>query len=60
VNGKNYPVIQTSESIQDDKGRDALLKSEGYKVHRIHVRDIYDKPAVVINDIKQKLEIMGL
>jgi very-short-patch-repair endonuclease len=57
VKGENYPVIQTSESIQDDKGRDALLKSEGYKVHRIHVRDIYDKPAVVINDIKEKLEI---
>lgn len=59
VMGENYPVIQTSESIQNDKGRDALLKSEGYKVHRIHARDIYDKPAVVINDIKQKLEIVG-
>lgn len=59
VNRENYPVIQTGESIQDDKGRDAILKSEGYKVHRIHVRDIYDKPAVVIHDIKEKLEIGG-
>ena len=57
VNGENYPVIQTPESIYDDKGRDALLRSEGYKIHRIHVRDIYDKPAVVMNDIKEKLEI---
>ncbi len=60
IKGENYPVIQTTESIQDDKGRDAMLKSEGYKVHRIQVRDIFDKPAVVINDIKQKLEIVGL
>jgi superfamily I DNA and/or RNA helicase/very-short-patch-repair endonuclease len=57
VDGKTYPVIQTTESIQDDKGRDALLKSEGYKVHRIQARDIFEKPAVVIDDIKRKLEI---
>ena len=59
VGETNYPVIQTTESIQDDKMRDKFLNSEGYKVLRIHVRDIYDKPAVVINDIKQKLEIVG-
>jgi len=59
IGDTNYPVTQTTESIQDDKERDTFLKSEGYKVLRIHVRDIFDKPAVVINDIKQKLEISG-
>jgi len=31
----------------------------GYMVHRIHVRNIYDKLAVVIHDIREKLEIGG-
>ena len=30
-------------------------KSEGVNKFRIHVRDIYDKPAVVINDIMEKM-----
>jgi very-short-patch-repair endonuclease len=57
LNEKNYSVTQTTESIQDDKGRDAFLRSEGYKVLRILANDIFEKPAVVISDIKQKMEI---
>ena len=57
IEGINHPVLQTTDSVIQDKIRDEFLRSEGYKVIRIHTKDIRDKPAVVAHDIKEILEI---
>jgi len=58
IDGTSYPVIQTDDSVVHDNVRDSFLRSEGYKVHRIHTQDIREKPAVVMNDLKKVLEII--
>jgi len=57
VENKSLKVIRTNDSIQTDKGRDEFLKTEGYKILRIPYQDIFEKPDVVMQDIKEKLEI---
>jgi very-short-patch-repair endonuclease len=57
VENKSFKVIRTNDSIQTDKGRDEFLKTEGYKILRIPSQDIFEKPDVVMQDIKEKLEI---
>jgi len=58
IDGTSYPVIQTNDSVVHDNVRDSFLRSEGYKVHRIHTQDIREKPAVAMNDLKRVLEII--
>lgn len=58
IDGVTHPVVQTPESVVHDRIRDEFLRSEGYKVFRVHTQDIRDKPAVVMNDLKKVLEII--
>lgn len=58
IGGMSYPVVQTADSVVHDTIRDSFLRSEGYKVLRIHTQDIREKPAVIMNDLKKALEII--